>query len=74
VTAVRSLSMRNYATKSGPLKAMPSSVTSTQSDCVDSMLQFTLDITIVILLCSNLSNLKDRHKCCDTSYFILACF
>ena len=44
VTAMRSLSMRNYTTKSGPLKAMPSSVVSNQSDSVDGVLQFLFDI------------------------------
>jgi len=54
VTAVRSLSMRNYNSKSGPLKAVSSIVTSVQSDCVDGLLQFFL----VTSLISNLATLK----------------
>jgi len=40
VTAIRSLSVRNSATKSGPLKAMPSSVTPIELHRVDGMLKY----------------------------------
>jgi len=49
LTAIRSLSIRNSATKSGPLKAMPSSVTPIQPDCVDGV--FLLNILQDILCC-----------------------